>query len=354
MKGMDSMNLSALWQNVNDRLNRLDFSTLANGFRRYRFALYTECEACLDGTLIPRPDGFLGNTAVSYESEFIAIWSMDADPIEDLDRLAASLVHEMFHCHQFTCGETRFPSDLALLAEPGDVRNFEAKHAENCLLADACEQKSLACLRSFAKVRNERRAAHPAMLEQELKVETIEGMAEYVSLRALARLNPTVFEQQLACDLQRLRAEDAQLFDLRRINYFSGAVYFLTIERLGLPIVNDLSNPLTAYDQNPIDAFGITVKVPSFNFVAREFSARTAKQADEIAQFTANATYTACDASICGYDPMNMFRVGDQLLCRHFVLLNEGGRTKPIYTATVLNLAPGSPDRVIGYYLKNE
>lgn len=123
------MNLTTLWHAVDDRLNQLDFSVLADGFRRYRFALYTEREACLDGALMPRPDGFLGNTAVPCEGEFIAIWSMDADPIEDVDRLAASLVHEMFHCHQFACGETRFPSDLALLADPGDARSFEAKHA---------------------------------------------------------------------------------------------------------------------------------------------------------------------------------------------------------------------------------
>ncbi|MDO4827751.1 MAG: hypothetical protein Q4B19_00100 [Clostridia bacterium] len=101
------MNLTTLWHAVDDCLSQLDFSALADGFRRYRFALYTEREACLDGALLPRPDGFLGNTAVSCEGEFVAIWSMDADPIGDVDRLAASLVHEMFHCHQFACGETR-------------------------------------------------------------------------------------------------------------------------------------------------------------------------------------------------------------------------------------------------------
>lgn len=221
------MNLTTLWHAVDDRLNQLDFSVLADGFRRYRFALYTEREACLDGALMPRPDRLSRqHSPVPCEGEFIAIWSMDADPIEDVDRLAASLVHEMFHCHQFARGETRFPSDLALLADPGDARSFEAKHAENLLLADACEQKSLSCLKRFAKIRGERRKVHPDMVEQELKVETIEGMAEYVSMRALARLNPAAFERQLAGYLQRLRAEDAQLFDLRRIGYFSGCGLF--------------------------------------------------------------------------------------------------------------------------------
>ena len=57
MKGADFMNLTTLWHAVDDRLNQLDFAALADGFRRYRFALYTEREACLDGALTPRPDG---------------------------------------------------------------------------------------------------------------------------------------------------------------------------------------------------------------------------------------------------------------------------------------------------------
>ena len=93
--------------------------------------------------------------------------------------------------------------------------------------------------------------------------------------------------------------------------------------------------------------------MPSFDFVAREFAALTKKRTDEIAQYTANAAYTACNAVICGYDPMNMFRVGDQLFCRHFVFLNENGQTKPIQTAVVLKLAPGSNNRIVGYFLKN-
>lgn len=347
------MNLPVLWQDVNHRLNQLNFSALADGFRRYRFALYTNREACLDGTCIPLPESFLGNTAVLHEGEFVAIWNMEDDPTDDADLLAASLVHEMYHCHQRTCGETRFPSDLALLAIPGDTQAFEAKHAENRLLADACEQKSLVCLKRFAKIRSERRTAHPDMLEQELKVETIEGMAEYVGLQALAHLNPAAFERSLTRSLQHLRAEDAQLFDLRRIGYFSGAVYFLTLERLGLPIVNDLHSPLTAYDQNAIDAAKECVDVPSCEFVAREFSSLTKRQTDEIAQYTANAAYIACSASICGYDPMNMFRIGDKLFCRHFVFLNEDGHIVPLHTAVVLKLAPGSDSRIIGYWLKN-
>lgn len=88
-------------------------------------------------------------------------------------------------------------------------------------------------------------------------------------------------------------------------------------------------------------------------FVAREFTALTQRQTEEIEQYMANAVYTVCDAFICGYDPMNMFRVGDQLFCRHFVFLNEGGNIKPIHTAVVLKLAPGSINYIVGYYLKN-
>ena len=43
------MNLTTLWHAVDDRLNQLDSSALADGFLRYRFALYTGREAWLAG-----------------------------------------------------------------------------------------------------------------------------------------------------------------------------------------------------------------------------------------------------------------------------------------------------------------
>jgi hypothetical protein len=63
-----------------------------------------------------------------------------------------------------------------------------------------------------------------------------------------------------------------------------------------------------------------------------------------------NAKYTECQAFVCGYDPMNMFRQDDLIFCKHFVNLNENGKFIMIQSAVVLKLAEDSNRDVIGYY----
>ena len=118
------MELTQLYASLRRTLAQLDFNDLFPGFHPYPFALYTDENACLDGQLLPRPQEFYGNTAVLRGGRYIAIWNVDLDPPRDMDRFAAHMVHEMFHCHQFTCGETRFPEDLAILACPVSAERF--------------------------------------------------------------------------------------------------------------------------------------------------------------------------------------------------------------------------------------
>jgi len=59
----------------------------------------------------------------------------------------------------------------------------------------------------------------------------------------------------------------------------------------------------------------------------------------------------ACNGFICGYDPMNMFRLEDMIYCSHIVFLNIGGEIKTINSAVALQLVPGSVRDVLGYYV---
>ena len=247
------MELTQLYASLRRTLAQLDFNDLFPGFHPYPFALYTDENACLDGQLLPRPQEFYGNTAVLRGGRYIAIWNVDLDPPRDMDRFAAHMVHEMFHCHQFTCGETRFPEDLAILACPVSAERFAARHWEYSLLADAFETADPRRLGQFAGLRALRRKMEPEAVVQELKTETAEGMAEFVGLKALHRLSPEQFTRETASYARILRSEDGPLFDSRRMAYYTGALFFLTLERLGRPVVNDFRDPRTAYDQNPVD-----------------------------------------------------------------------------------------------------
>ena len=159
----------------------------------------------------------------------------------------------MFHCHQFTCGETRFPEDLAILACPVSAERFAARHWEYSLLADAFETADPRRLGQFAGLRALRRKMEPEAVVQELKTETAEGMAEFVGLKALHRLSPEQFTRETASYARILRSEDGPLLDSRRMAYYTGALFLLTLERLGRPVVNDFRDPPIAHAQNPAD-----------------------------------------------------------------------------------------------------
>ena len=344
------MDLLQTYHKVNSILDGVNFNTLFEGFHKYRFALYSSKEIILDGQVLPPRDDFRGNTAKEYEEEYIAIWNMEFDSVEDEERLAYLLVHEMFHCHQHTNNESRFPSDLDLLDYPEDVDNFTKKYNENRYLTDAYEQQDTELFRNFVSIRKERYEKYPSMVCQEWKAETLEGMAEYIGLKALKQINEEKYTAVVDSYMDKLREESKLLFDVRRISYYTGAVYFLCLERMGMPVRNDFGSELTAFEQNPVDSSGLEVKVSSYDFISGEFAKLTEEKERKIRDYIKCAKYTECNAFICGYDPMNMFRQGDLIYCKHFVCLNENGEVKMFRSAVVLKLAEGSNSKVTGYY----
>ena len=269
------MDLLQTYHKVNSILDGVNFNTLFEGFHKYRFALYSSKEIILDGQVLPPRDDFRGNTAKEYEGEYIAIWNMEFDSVEDEERLAYLLVHEMFHCHQHTNNESRFPSDLDLLDYPEDVDNFTKKYNENRYLTDAYEQQDTELFRNFVSIRKERYEKYPSMVCQEWKAETLEGMAEYIGLKALKQINEEKYTAVVDSYMDKLREESKLLFDVRRISYYTGAVYFLCLERMGMPVRNDFGSELTAFEQNPVDSRGLEVKVSSYDFISGEFAKLT-------------------------------------------------------------------------------
>ena len=344
------MDLLQMYNTVNSILDTIDFNALFGGFQKYRFALYNENEIVLDGQVMPGREDFRGNTAKEYEGEYIAIWNVGFDPMEDVERLACCLIHEMFHCHQFTNKETRFPSDFELLNYPDDIDNFTKKYNENRYLADAYEQQNMELFRKFVSIRKERCVKYPDMVRLEWKAETLEGMAEYINLKALKQVDPEKHAADVEGFLAKLREESSLLFDVRRISYYVGALYFLCLEKLGMSVRNDFDSKLIAFEQNPVDTNGVEAGLRSYDFIPKQFEELTAEKEAIINEHMEGCTYTECPSFICGYDPMNMFRLGDFVYCKHFVCLNENGMVKTFTSAILLKLEEGSNQMVTGYY----
>lgn len=190
------MNLPKLSRAISNILQTIDFSASVPGFRPYPFALYTASQICIDGACMPYREEFLGNTAIPWQGSYLAIWNLEDDPVTDPELLSYSLVHEMFHCHQFANGERRFPSDLAMLTLASEAF-YQMQHEENLALADAYTRCDGAAFARFVALRSARAALQPELFAQQLRTETIEGMAEYAGLCALRRINEEKYREMV-------------------------------------------------------------------------------------------------------------------------------------------------------------
>lgn len=348
------MNLVKRYHEIDAVLETLDFGSLYCGFHKYSYAIYNSKEICLNGKMMPYQENFRGNTAIEYDGEFIAIWNIELDPVDDTEVFAYLLVHEMFHCHQRANGETRYPADLVLLNYPCDIDNFEKKYNENLYLAEAYEKNNPKAFQTFAQIRNMRMEAYPDMVRQELRVETVEGMAEYVGLKALQRINGKKFAEVIKAHLHKLRQQDNLLFDVRRISYYSGALYCLCCDRNNGAVHNCFTDERTVYEQNPIALNDCPVAIKHYDFIPAQYAEIMSEREKQIAEGVEKWVYTPCKASICGYDPMNMFRVGDFLYCRYFICLNCNGTVQTIPTSVILQMEENSNQNIVGYYCEKQ
>lgn len=342
------MSLQRMYGAVQSTLGGVDFAALHPGFRQYTFALYTPEMVCLNGSMLPWDAHFCANTAIKYGGETIAIWNVTDGDNSDADILAYNMVHEMFHCFQEEQGETRYCNDLRLLGYPADLTNYMRKHQESQYLADAYVQGSIASLHRFCEIRNARLAARREYVLEELRAETIEGMAEFVALKALRQIDRDKYTRSVAEVLARLRKGAPLLFDVRRMAYDTGAAFALTLEKLGLPLHNAFSQA-TVYEQSlPVSASNGEVREEPA--IRQHYQEWMMQKRGRIADGMADCRYVDYPSVICGYDPMNMLRVDDFVLCTRFAVLQSKIGSIHLKGPVVLRLAANSDQRVQGYY----
>lgn len=348
------------YQAVDSILRRIDFGALAPGFRKYKYAFYNSEAICLDGKLLPYDAAFCGNTAIEYRGEQVAVWNLAHEKKNDAEILAYCMVHEMYHCFQHENGEIRYSDDFRLLNYPADLENYVCKYQENQLLIEAYRDGDEKALLQFCEIRNERLGKFQNAVLEELKAETCEGMAEYIGLKALRRIDEKKYEEILNRTLERLKNDISLLFDVRRLSYDVGAVFALTLERLGLSVKNDFSGP-TVYEQSRItdaapgfvqEAMAQTVVETSFSAIREAFYRKLEENEQKIQESIAGAKYTPLESDIWGYDPMNMIRFGDLILCSHFVWLKGAGETLNLSGPVTLKMKAGADRAVEGYYVK--
>jgi hypothetical protein len=260
------------YQKLEKRLARLDFTSLWQGFVKRSYALYTDESMCICGKLLPKPDYFYGNTAIEYDGKMIAIWMLkpeQAETDEDLDKLAAKLVHEMFHVMQMENGESRFPHDLELIAFPLDPELVALTNRENDLLegyadrmtsddnvSETDRQKQLGLdaitiLAKIAEIRSAMRTLSDGATINEWRAETIEGVAEYVGFKSLRQLNSELAAREVSVYVTNLR-KATEALDHRRHSYYAGLLLSSLADTAGIDFNRSFASEKTLWEFSKI------------------------------------------------------------------------------------------------------
>ncbi len=224
------MDLSIAWQELKQRIDRVDFSSLWHGFRQTKFAVYNDTECFFDGAYVEKTGAFLANTAIQYNGEHIAIWYLPEAP-SDWDQLSASIIHEMFHAFQNASGESRWPDEKeALLHYQYSSDNLSAKLQEAELISALLNGDSSADFETLLQSRKTRSQKHPYEYDYEARIEQIEGTANYVELRALEQLDPDKAKIKRDATLKSI-LDPSNYLPIRVVSYAIGTLFLACIKK---------------------------------------------------------------------------------------------------------------------------
>lgn len=304
------------------RMEQIDFGKLWPGFHSFSFGLFDETNACTDGSVMNRPDEFHANTAIEYDGRLLAIWNLIEED-SDIDLLTANIIHEMFHAYQMEQGEKRFGDDLEVMMHPAGQEVLLLKHTENQLLLQSLDNVSV--FEHFIQIRRCRRRMSEETVNYELAIETIEGMAEYVGLKALNQIAPEKYQQKVQRHEEKLK-NVSHLLDMRKLAYSSGIILLLAAEKQGISVFHRLG----LEKRNIFEIISDQVSDESSQILQTYMNEQYCEREKKIRNVLQHSTMMEGSFEIRGYDPMNMFRQGDYIYGKHFWLLWDRTQQKTL------------------------
>ena len=309
------------------------------GFEAVAYALYDENFVYLfnhpkmtkepkrDYQILKRDDQFVGCTLILYQDYPTAI--VDLELYKDYASLYSIIVHELFHGFQYIKGEKRFADEVLGITYPLTKENVELRNQERSYLyravleKDKIKKKQL--LTTFIALREKRRDLINSHLLYENLIETIEGPAWYVELKAYFKKSQQTYNQVLNTYGQQLMDDFESTANIRKSCYRSGLFICLLLDDFvpdwkerfweKAESLYDILKQL--YDEvvpiNKLEIYPETEKVIDHVLKKRENAIRNFEQQDGIHLFI-QGKITAKS-----FAPMNIVLFDDRLLHNNFI-----------------------------------
>ncbi|MFT4415818.1 hypothetical protein ACLM5H_18320 [Fredinandcohnia humi] len=279
--------------------------------------------------VLKRDEQFNGCTLLLFENYPTAI--VDLELYVDYESLYSILVHELFHGFQYVKGEKRFPNEILgitypLTKENVELRNLERKYLYNALL-ETNTLKKKEYLNAFIGLREKRLSIIPDYLLYENLVETVEGPAWYVEVKAYVEKSPLAYDSVLQKYGQGLLNKYESTSTIRKSCYSSGLFMCLLLDELSPDwresflgteetLYDLFKQHLDDYIVNPIEQIEISPETEEVINFALENRKKEFEKFEE-----QKGIHLFIDGEIIAksFDPMNIISLGDRLLHKNFL-----------------------------------
>ncbi|KIL43520.1 hypothetical protein KP77_32260 [Jeotgalibacillus alimentarius] len=324
---------------LKEKLEAADLNQFWPGFRLTAYALYNResvylfnhpvCGEKEEPLIFAWDKRFVGNTLILFEDVPTAIVY-----VENPGRFEETypvLVHELFHGYQTLMDEKRFPDELLGVQYPLSQENIGFRLEERSVLSEALEaqgEERQQHLRHFVSLREKRRELLGDTLEYENLIETIEGPAWYVEMKAYASLHDDIKSE--SCYKQKLLNHEEAGLHLRRSCYSSGLAMCLLLDDL-LPDWKHryFAEECTLYDCLKEMSGQDQPTLYNCDWETQSEAARIYRlvQESRLKKIQSFSEFEGYQLTIEGpmravfFDPMNMVNVDHQLLHQYFVTM---------------------------------
>ncbi|MEY9868930.1 hypothetical protein ABIE66_004309 [Peribacillus sp. B2I2] len=272
---------------------------------------------------------FTGDTIIIYEEYPTAIVNMES--YEEYEGLYSILIHELFHGHQYIKSEKRFPDEMMGITYPLSKGNVELRNQERTNLYNALLENNIIkkkqYLNTFIALREKRTAKITGYLTYEKLIETVEGPALYVELKAYSEKSPLDYDSVLRMYGQDLMNKYESTSNIRRSSYSSGLFMCLLLEELSpgwmesffdiedtlYDLLKQQSGDYMVYSIADVKISSETEEVVNFAMEKRF------KAFEEFNEQAGIHLYIEGEITAISFDPMNIIPLEDRLLHKSFI-----------------------------------
>ncbi len=331
--------MKSLYKQIEKKLLTIDFSALYPGFKRFEFALYDDQEVVMASETFKKDDRFIGNTAIPWDNDYLAIWYIEkTETSHNVNLLTAKIVHEMFHAFQYATQESRFPNEIDALFYVYDPYNLSLKYQENKLLTQIMAG-NLNLFNQFVAIRNTRHHHFEKQAMYEAKTEMIEGMAQKIEFEVLKQLDLAAYQKRLE-QLKKRITESLNLLPIRQISYDIGTALFHALDQLNIPYKTPFKDTtLTVSEQLILESNRSLIPLFIDDQVQSHINQFNQKRVDIIKTHRLKA----CEIiegplTLLGLDPMHCFGVDNTIYCPHFLVFKENDKVHTLNQPVLFTL----------------